>query len=235
MRDETDPVARATAAERSCTCSISATTSSPSSRRVIRSVMNLQETMAKALLVDHDALRAAQASGDVLEANRLLQDAFQTDVRPLLADCARSAACRRTRTGPTWTAARPRPGGGPRRRRRGELVSDGPSEGERSSDPGPTIRTTAVHRLAAVVHPAERCRRDLRRIALHDDPWHLHDFYELAIVKSGAGLHVSERGIERVERGTVIFVPPGVGHEYRCARTSMSTTACSARTSPRPS
>ena len=53
---------------------------------MIRSVMNLQETFARALLVDRDALRAAQSAGDVLEANRLLQDAYQTDVRPLLAE-----------------------------------------------------------------------------------------------------------------------------------------------------
>ena len=52
---------------------------------VIRSVMNLQEAMAKALLVDLAALRAAQSSGDVLEANRLMKDAYDTDVRPLLA------------------------------------------------------------------------------------------------------------------------------------------------------
>jgi L-rhamnose isomerase/sugar isomerase len=52
---------------------------------VIRSVMNLQEAMAKALLVDLDALSQAQAVGDVLEANRLLKDAYDTDVRPLLA------------------------------------------------------------------------------------------------------------------------------------------------------
>jgi L-rhamnose isomerase/sugar isomerase len=51
---------------------------------VIRSVMNLQEAMAKALLVDRDALRKAQTGGDVLEANRLLKDAYDTDVRPLL-------------------------------------------------------------------------------------------------------------------------------------------------------
>src|SRR5207248_6087610 len=51
---------------------------------VIRSVMNLQEAMAKALLVDLPALRAAQRRGDVLEANRLLKDAYDTDVRPLL-------------------------------------------------------------------------------------------------------------------------------------------------------
>jgi L-rhamnose isomerase/sugar isomerase len=53
---------------------------------MIRSVMNLQETVAKALLVDRDALLAAQAAGDVLEANHCLQDAFSTDVRPLLAE-----------------------------------------------------------------------------------------------------------------------------------------------------
>jgi L-rhamnose isomerase/sugar isomerase len=51
----------------------------------IRSVMNVQEATAKALLVDHDALAAAQTSGDVLGANAVLMDAFNTDVRPLLA------------------------------------------------------------------------------------------------------------------------------------------------------
>ncbi|MFN8629298.1 MAG: TIM barrel protein [Chloroflexota bacterium] len=52
---------------------------------MIRSVMNLQETIAKALLVDRERLTAAQAAGDVLEANSCLWDAFNTDVRPLLA------------------------------------------------------------------------------------------------------------------------------------------------------
>ncbi|GAA2686176.1 L-rhamnose isomerase [Actinosynnema pretiosum subsp. pretiosum] len=52
---------------------------------VIRSVMNVQEATAKALLVDRDALAAAQAEGDVLEANAVLMDAYNTDVRPLLA------------------------------------------------------------------------------------------------------------------------------------------------------
>ncbi|MEV6961177.1 L-rhamnose isomerase [Streptomyces sp. NPDC051207] len=51
---------------------------------IIRSVMNVQEATAKALLVDGDALAAAQASGDVLEANAVLMDAYNTDVRPLL-------------------------------------------------------------------------------------------------------------------------------------------------------
>jgi L-rhamnose isomerase/sugar isomerase len=51
---------------------------------VIRSVMNLQEAFGKALLVDLAALREAQTAGDVLEANRLLKDAYDTDVRPHL-------------------------------------------------------------------------------------------------------------------------------------------------------
>ncbi|WP_238017645.1 L-rhamnose isomerase [Dactylosporangium sp. AC04546] len=51
---------------------------------VIRSVTNVQEATAKALLVDHAALRAAQESGDVLGANEALMDAYHTDVRPLL-------------------------------------------------------------------------------------------------------------------------------------------------------
>ncbi|MGW0414775.1 L-rhamnose isomerase [Streptomyces collinus] len=51
---------------------------------IIRSVMNVQEATAKALLVDRDALAAAQAAGDVLGANAVLMDAYNTDVRPLL-------------------------------------------------------------------------------------------------------------------------------------------------------
>jgi len=52
----------------------------------IRSVLNVQEMTARALLVDTDALRAVQVSGDVLEANRIFMDAFYTDVRPALAE-----------------------------------------------------------------------------------------------------------------------------------------------------
>jgi L-rhamnose isomerase / sugar isomerase len=58
---------------------------------VVRSVMNLQEAFAKALLVDQPALSAAQSAGEVLEANAIMKDAFDTDVRPLLAE-ARAAA-----------------------------------------------------------------------------------------------------------------------------------------------
>ncbi|HEX6231880.1 MAG TPA: L-rhamnose isomerase [Jiangellaceae bacterium] len=53
---------------------------------IIRSVLNVQEATAKALLVDVAALAKAQADGDVLGANAVLMDAYNTDVRPLLAD-----------------------------------------------------------------------------------------------------------------------------------------------------
>ncbi len=52
----------------------------------IRSVMNVQEAAAKALLVDTTALAAAQRDGDVLGANAVLMDAYSSDVRPLLAE-----------------------------------------------------------------------------------------------------------------------------------------------------
>ena len=51
----------------------------------IRSVLNVQEMTARALLVDRDALDLAQANGDVLAANGILMDAFYTDVRADLA------------------------------------------------------------------------------------------------------------------------------------------------------
>jgi L-rhamnose isomerase/sugar isomerase len=55
----------------------------------IRSVMNVQEATAKALLVDQAALEAAQDGGEVLGANAVLMDAYETDVRPLLGDLRR--------------------------------------------------------------------------------------------------------------------------------------------------
>jgi len=51
----------------------------------IRSVLNVQEMTARALLVDREALTAAQQRNDVLAANAVLMDAFYTDVRPALA------------------------------------------------------------------------------------------------------------------------------------------------------
>jgi L-rhamnose isomerase / sugar isomerase len=51
----------------------------------MRSVLNVQEMTARALLVDRAALEEAQRNGDVLRAHSILMDAFYTDVRPDLA------------------------------------------------------------------------------------------------------------------------------------------------------
>ncbi|GAA2447740.1 L-rhamnose isomerase [Agromyces soli] len=51
----------------------------------IRSVLNVQEMTARALLIDREALTAAQDANDVLAANAVVMDAFYTDVRPQLA------------------------------------------------------------------------------------------------------------------------------------------------------
>lgn len=51
----------------------------------IRSVINVQEMTARALLLDRDALSAAQIEGDVIKANDTLMNAFYRDVRPDLA------------------------------------------------------------------------------------------------------------------------------------------------------
>lgn len=52
---------------------------------MIRSVMNVQEATAKAMLVDAAALAKAQADGDVLGAYEILMDAYNSDVRPIVA------------------------------------------------------------------------------------------------------------------------------------------------------
>ena len=52
----------------------------------IRSVLNVQEMTARALLVDRTALAEAEQGGDVLGGNAVLMDAFYTDVRGDLAE-----------------------------------------------------------------------------------------------------------------------------------------------------
>ena len=52
----------------------------------IRSVLNVQEMTARALLIDQEGLAEAELAGDVLTANGIYMDAFYTDVRPRLAD-----------------------------------------------------------------------------------------------------------------------------------------------------
>jgi L-rhamnose isomerase / sugar isomerase len=52
---------------------------------MIQSVMNIQTAYTKALLVDERRRAEAQNRGDVLGAHRVLLEAFETDVRPLVA------------------------------------------------------------------------------------------------------------------------------------------------------
>lgn len=52
---------------------------------MVLSVLNCQTAYAKALLVNFDRLHTLQAAGDILGAHGELMAAFQTDVRPLLA------------------------------------------------------------------------------------------------------------------------------------------------------
>ena len=58
---------------------------------LLQTVDQLQLAYAKAQLVDHEALAGYQDAGDVLMAERTLKDAFETDVRPLVAEARRLA------------------------------------------------------------------------------------------------------------------------------------------------
>ncbi len=51
---------------------------------LIQSLEAIQEAYAKALLIDQDALRKAQENNDVTKCQEMLQEAFRTDVRPLI-------------------------------------------------------------------------------------------------------------------------------------------------------
>jgi len=61
----------------------------PKLEAMVQSVLNVQAAYARALLVDRRALAEAQGAGDVLGAYRRLTDAYETDVRPLLAQVRR--------------------------------------------------------------------------------------------------------------------------------------------------
>jgi len=61
----------------------------PKVEAMVQSVVNIQIAYAKSLLVDQAALAHAQAAGDALAGYRALQDAYETDVRPLLAEARR--------------------------------------------------------------------------------------------------------------------------------------------------
>jgi L-rhamnose isomerase/sugar isomerase len=58
----------------------------PKVEAMIQSVLNIQTAYAKAQLVNRSALHQAQEAADVLGAYRVLQSAYETDVRPLLAE-----------------------------------------------------------------------------------------------------------------------------------------------------
>src|ERR1700751_778174 len=53
---------------------------------MIQTVEMAQELYSKAALVDHEALATAQTRTDIVAAESLLQDAFATDVRPVIRD-----------------------------------------------------------------------------------------------------------------------------------------------------
>jgi len=57
----------------------------PKVEAMLVSVVNCQTAYAKALIVDRSALAECQTSEDILGAHRVLTSAFETDVRPLLA------------------------------------------------------------------------------------------------------------------------------------------------------
>ncbi|GHO48230.1 L-rhamnose isomerase [Ktedonospora formicarum] len=62
----------------------------PKVEAMIQSILHIQSAHTRALLVNYAALAQAQAAGDTLAAYRVLRDAFETDVRPLLAEARES-------------------------------------------------------------------------------------------------------------------------------------------------
>lgn len=53
---------------------------------LLQSLEAIQEAYAKALLIDREALKNAQLAHDVVQCQEILQAAYRTDVRPLLAE-----------------------------------------------------------------------------------------------------------------------------------------------------
>lgn len=58
---------------------------------LLQSVEAIQIAYAQALLVDTRELQAAQANNDVVKAQEILQHAYRTDLRPLVAEARRQA------------------------------------------------------------------------------------------------------------------------------------------------
>jgi L-rhamnose isomerase/sugar isomerase len=58
---------------------------------LLQSVEAIKIAYAQALLVDTSALEAARERNDVVEAQEILQTAYRTDVRPLVAEARKRA------------------------------------------------------------------------------------------------------------------------------------------------
>jgi L-rhamnose isomerase/sugar isomerase len=65
----------------------------PKLEAMLQTVMHLQESFARALLVERERLALAQSDGDIVEAERCLQSAFTTDVRPLVEEVREEMGC----------------------------------------------------------------------------------------------------------------------------------------------
>ncbi len=62
----------------------------PKIEEMIQTVVTAQELYAKAALVDHEKLAGFQKRAELIDAEECLKSAFQTDVRPVLADWRKS-------------------------------------------------------------------------------------------------------------------------------------------------
>ena len=58
----------------------------PSIEGIIYSVMNIQTAYTKSLIIDRKALKDSQMNNDTILSNRIVMDAFNTDVEPLIAE-----------------------------------------------------------------------------------------------------------------------------------------------------
>lgn len=81
--EDSDPVVAA-AAKRVAYMFDQCNTHKPTIENILQSVLRVQELYAKALLIDRVALRKAQAERDIVGVEEILQDAYQTDIRPAL-------------------------------------------------------------------------------------------------------------------------------------------------------
>jgi L-rhamnose isomerase/sugar isomerase len=62
----------------------------PKIEAMIQTVITARELIAKAAIVDHKRLAAAQAKCELVDSENYLKDAFSTDVRPAIAEWSRS-------------------------------------------------------------------------------------------------------------------------------------------------